>query len=75
MMKRNPRLLHTHTYNPVIEKYIDLHLYNEVIGLGDTSSDYGIFKHCNFNYLVDPTQETLERLILKGCKIDKIIKK
>ena len=59
----------------VIEKYIDLHLYNEVIGLGDTSSDYGIFKHCNFNYLVDPTQETLERLILKGCKIDKIIKK
>lgn len=58
----------------VIEKYIDLHLYNEVIGLGDTASDFGIFQHCNVNYLVDPTKETLEKLILKGCKIDRIIR-
>lgn len=53
---------------------IDLHLYNEVIGFGDTSSDYGIFKHCHKNYLVAPTKETLEHLITKGTKIEKIIK-
>lgn len=63
----------THKSN-VIEKYVDLHLYNEVLGFGDTSSDYGIFKHCQKNILVHPTKETLENLILKGCKIDKIIK-
>lgn len=58
----------------VIEKYIDLHLYDQVVGLGDTASDYGIFQHCEVNYLVEPTKETLEKLILKGCKIDKIIR-
>lgn len=58
----------------IIEKHLDLHLYNEIIGLGDTSSDYGIFKHCQTNILVHPTKETLEHLILKGTKIDKIIK-
>ena len=63
----------THKDN-IIKKHIDLHLYNEVVGFGDTSSDYGIFKHCHKNILVHPTKETLENLILKGCKIDKIIK-
>lgn len=58
----------------VIKKCVDLHLYNEVIGLGDTASDFGIFKYCDINYLVDPTKETLEKLILKGCKIDRIIR-
>lgn len=58
----------------VIKNNFDLSEYSVVIGLGDTSSDYGIFKHCDVNYLVDPTKETLEKLILKGCKIDKIIR-
>lgn len=53
---------------------IDLHLYNEIIGFGDTSSDYGIFKHCQRNILVHPTKETLANLITKDCKIEKIIK-
>ena len=58
----------------VIRNNFDLSEYSVVIGLGDTASDYGIFKHCDVNYLVDPTKETLEKLILKGCKIDKIIR-
>lgn len=57
-----------------IKNNIDLHLYNEVIGLGDTASDYGIFKHCQKNYLVQPTKETLEKLIVKGARIEKIFK-
>jgi phosphoserine phosphatase len=56
-----------------IEYHIDLHLYNDIIGIGDTVSDYGIFKHCNYNILVNPTKETLEGLITK-IKIDKIVK-
>ena len=55
-----------------IQKNIDLHLYNEVIGYGDTASDFGIFQYCDKNYLVEPTKETLEKLILKGVKIEKI---
>ena len=58
----------------VIRNNFDLSEYSVVIGLGDTASDYGIFKHCDVNYLVDPNKETLEKLILKGCKIDKIIR-
>lgn len=58
----------------VIRNNFDLSEYSTVIGLGDTASDYGIFKHCDISYLVDPTQETLEKLILKGCKIDRIIR-
>ena len=58
----------------VIRNNFDLSEYSVVIGLGDTASDYGIFKHCDVNYLVDPTKETLEKLIVKGCKIDKIIR-
>jgi HAD superfamily phosphoserine phosphatase-like hydrolase len=58
----------------VIRNNFDLSEYSVVIGLGDTASDYGIFKHCHFNYLVDPTKETLEKLILKGCRIDRIVK-
>ena len=57
-----------------IRNNFDLSEYSVVIGLGDTASDYGIFKHCDVNYLVDPNKETLEKLILKGCKIDKIIR-
>lgn len=55
-----------------IKNNIDLHLYNDVIGYGDTSSDYGIFKHCTTNYLVHPTTETLKNLIVKNVKIEKI---
>ena len=57
-----------------IRNNFDLSEYSVVIGLGDTASDYGIFKHCDVNYLVDPTKETLEKLIVKGCKIDRIIR-
>lgn len=55
-----------------IKNNVDLHLYDNVIGIGDTASDFGIFKHCQANYLVKPTKETLEKLILKGVKIEKI---
>lgn len=55
-----------------IQKNIDLHLYSEVIGYGDTASDFGIFQYCHKNYLVEPTKETLEKLVLKGVKIEKI---
>ena len=55
-----------------IQKNIDLHLYNEVIGYADTASDFGIFQYCHKNYLVEPTKETLEKLVLKGVKIEKI---
>ena len=58
----------------VIRNNFDLSEYSTVIGLGDTASDYGIFKHCDISYLVDPTKETLEKLIVKGCKIDRIIR-
>ena len=58
----------------IIRNNFDLSEYSVVIGLGDTASDYGIFKPCDFNYLVDPTKETLEKLILKGCKIDRIVR-
>ncbi len=57
-----------------IQKFIDLHLYNEIVGFGDTSSDFGIFKHCHKNILVHPTKETLENLIIADCTISKIIK-
>ena len=40
----------------VIRNNIDLSEYSTVIGLGDTASDYGIFKHCDISYLVDPTK-------------------
>ncbi len=63
----------THKDNCIINN-IDLHLYDDVVGYGDTSSDYGIFKHCNRNILVKPTRETLENLITKDIKIDKIYK-
>jgi phosphoserine phosphatase len=56
-----------------IKGNIDLHLYNDIIGIGDTMSDYGIFEHCNYNILVNPTKETLEGLITK-IKIDRIVK-
>ena len=58
----------------VIRNNFDLSEYSTVIGFGDTASDYGIFKHCDISYLVDPTKETLEKLIVKGCKIDRIIR-
>lgn len=62
-----------HKDNCII-KNIDLHLYNDIVGYGDTASDFGIFKHCKRNILVHPTKETLENLITKECKINKIIK-
>lgn len=46
--------------------------YDGLIGLGDTSSDYGIFKHCEYNILVEPTSETMEFLLTKGAKINEI---
>ena len=58
----------------VIRNNFDLSEYSTVIGLGDTASDYGIFKHCDISYLVEPTKDTLDKLIVKGCKIDRIIR-
>ena len=58
----------------VIRNNFDLSEYSTVIGFGDTAIDYGIFEHCDISYLVDPTKDTLEKLIVKGCKIDRIIR-
>ena len=57
----------------IIKQNVDLHLYDDIIGFGDTSSDYGIFKHCKRNILVHPTIETLKSLLILGCEIEKII--
>lgn len=39
--------------------------YDIVEAWGDTASDYGLFKHADYNVLVDPTFETLKTLAQK----------
>jgi len=46
--------------------------YQYIEGWGDTLSDCGIFKYCNYKILVDPTKQTLENMPL-DINIDKII--
>lgn len=46
--------------------------YEGLIGLGDTASDYGIFKHCEYNILVEPTSETMEFMLKVGATINEI---
>ena len=47
--------------------------YDVIIGLGDTGSDLGIFKHCNYNVLINPTDKTKNYFNNIDFKIDKII--
>lgn len=46
----------------------------QVVGLGDTGADNGIFKNAHYNILVDPTSETMEYLLKVGAKIDSIVR-
>lgn len=48
-----------------IQWNINVNQYSYITGLGDTASDYGIFKHCDYKILVEPSQETLKSLIQK----------
>lgn len=56
-----------------ITENVDKSQYEGLIGLGDTSSDYGIFKHCSYNILVEPTTETMEFMLVKGARINEIL--
>lgn len=47
--------------------------YEYIEGWGDTASDYGIFKHCDYNLLVEPTYDTLKALATKEKRINEII--
>ena len=55
-----------------IQWNVNINEYSHIEAWGDTSSDYGLFKHADYTILVDPTKQTLETLITKQ-KIDKII--
>ena len=55
-----------------IQNNIALSTYERVVGLGDTASDYGIFKHCEYNILVEPTSETMEFMLKVGATINEI---
>ena len=55
-----------------ITENIDKSEYTHLVGLGDTSSDYGIFKHCSYNVLVEPTSETMEFMLTKGALVNEI---
>lgn len=55
-----------------ITENIDKTQYESIVGLGDTSSDYGIFKHCEYNVLVEPTTETMEFMLKVGARVNKI---
>lgn len=55
-----------------IQNNIALNTYEQVVGLGDTSSDFGIFKHCDYNILVEPTSETMEFMLTNKARIDEI---
>lgn len=55
-----------------ITENIDKTQYESIVGLGDTSSDYGIFKHCEYNVLVEPTTETMEFMLKVGARVNEI---
>ena len=52
---------------------LDLSGYEEIIGLGDTSSDSPIFAVSHHSVLVDPTEITREKLKEKGIKVSREI--
>lgn len=58
-----------------IAKNLDTTKYSQVIGLGDTGSDFAIFEVSDYTILVEPTAETLEQAITKNVKIDTILHK
>lgn len=55
-------------------KDLRMHLDYEIIAIGDTYSDKSLFDYGDYNILVEPTFETLEKLILDGVRIHKIIR-
>lgn len=54
-----------------IQWNVNINDYDFIEAWGDTSSDYGLFKHANYRRLIEPTKQTLETLITK-LKIDEI---
>lgn len=47
--------------------------YENSFGLGDTVSDFGIFKHTEHNTLVEPTRHTMEYVLTSDVRIERII--
>ena len=56
-----------------IQWNVNVNEYSHVEAWGDTSSDYGLFKHADYTILVDPSKETLIKIINDGVKIDEVI--
>lgn len=56
-----------------ITENIDFSQYENSFGLGDTVSDYGIFKHTEHNTLVEPTAHTLQYALTSPVRIERII--
>lgn len=46
--------------------------YENSFGLGDTVSDFGIFKHTQHNTLVEPTTHTMEFLLKSDVRMERI---
>lgn len=46
--------------------------YEKSFGLGDTVSDFGIFKHTSHNTLVEPTSHTMEFLLTSDVRMARI---
>lgn len=46
--------------------------YENSFGLGDTVSDFGIFKHTQHNTLVEPTVHTMEFLLKSDVRMERI---
>ena len=53
---------------------LGIHSYEDVIGMGDTSSDTPLLKSAKHSILVDPTEETVLKLQEQKVKIDKIVR-
>lgn len=56
-----------------VQNNVALSTYEQVVGLGDTGADNGIFKNAHYNILVDPTSETMEYLLKVGTRINEIV--
>jgi HAD superfamily phosphoserine phosphatase-like hydrolase len=53
---------------------LNLDQYDEIIGMGDTSSDTPLLRHSHRSILVDPTDETLASLKEKKIEIHEIVR-
>lgn len=48
-----------------VKSHFNLNEYDKVEAWGDTTSDFGLFKHATYKMLVDPTFQTLKTLAQK----------